>query len=609
MNVVFAAILGALLFAASQQTPARDSVRTHVIGTARVSGSVVTDERPPRPVRRAIVTISGSPLPVSRSTITDDGGHFEFRALPAGRFTVTAARRAFVTTGFGAKRAGRPGTPISVADGAHAQEVRITLPRGAVLTGVITDPNGAPVPSLPVSVFRVSPTYTTAGQDLTDDRGMYRVYGLPPGDYVVAAVPRPSGVGEMGVMSEKEVDAALRALEQRGSVSLTATRPGAAVAAGPESDSPRRAYSFAPFYYPGTAVAAEATKITVATGDERGGLDFTLGVVPTAAVAGVVTGADGQPARDVQLTILGSGPSLPLVIGVGTLNPIRTGPDGTFQFASVTPGSYRITGRRVPGSPAPQPGVLSAPTASTGRGPTTEWAVSEVTVNGDDIAGLSLTLQPGLRLTGRLTFEGTATLPSNLSSMQITLVPSPAPARSGGIAPVSVKPDGTFEITNLLPGAYSVGLTMPDSVAKTWWPRAAVARGRDVLDLPIDLAAIGDAPDIVFTLSDRRPSLSGTVAAANGEPVPDAFVIVFSADRIHWHAQSRRIRVERPATDGQYRIADLPPGDYFVTAVEDAEPDEWFERAFLERLVPGAVRVTIAEGEQKPLDVRRAPPR
>jgi hypothetical protein len=241
------------------QQPPRDVTRGTVTGTVSLSGAVVTGDGTAQPVRRAIVTISGPTLAVGRSTITDDEGRFAFDGMPAGRFSVTAARRAFLTSAFGATRPGGPGTPIQLGEGAHASNIVIAMPKGAVLTGAITDPAGAPVQSLSVKVYRLAPTYPIAGSAVTDDRGGYRVYGLPPGEYLVAAEPRPirPATGENGMMSEQEVDAALRALERRGTRSAPILpQPGAGPPPDPEPVSGGRAYTYAPFFYPGTAVAA-----------------------------------------------------------------------------------------------------------------------------------------------------------------------------------------------------------------------------------------------------------------------------------------------------------------------------------------------------------------
>jgi hypothetical protein len=79
---------------------------------------------------------------------------------------------------------------------------------------------------------------------------------------------------------------------------------------------------------------------------------------------------------------------------------------------------------------------------------------------------------------------------------------------------------------------------------------------------------------------------------------------MFSADPTAWYSQSRRIRSIPADTDGSYSIKTLLPGDYLVIAVDDVEPGEWFDPAFLQRLVPAATKITIAEGEKKVQNVR-----
>jgi Carboxypeptidase regulatory-like domain len=596
--ILFPILLAALLGTPSQQP--RDGARPAASGSSRISGVVVTDDRTPQPVRRAIVTIADAAAGVSRSTITDDSGRFAFDTLPAGRFGVTAARRAYLTSAFGAAYPGDAGTKVTLAEGASADDLRITLPKGAVLTGVITDMAGLPVPALAVTVYRETGTrYATAGDDVTDDRGIYRVYGLQPGEYTIGAAPRTTGTGDIGVRSEREVDALLSALERRGSATTVAPRPGeTADSATPAA--PQRTYSFAQVYYPGTAVAAEAARVTVVAGEVRSGLDFTLGAVPTATIAGTVVGSDGQPARDIQISMVPVGPPVTLLFGSGSTGPARTGQDGSFTRSSVTPGTYRILARRNPPAPALTGRFTSAPSA--GSGETTEWAMTEITVNGDDVQGLSLALRPGLRVTGRIVFEGTSEIPSNLSTVRVALTPATATARTVTVAPVAAKADGTVEITNLLPGSYSVGLALPPEIAEGWWPRSASSGGRDLLDLPLELVP-GATPDVVFTLTDRRQSLAGVVQDANGRPTTAATIVVFSMDRAHWRHGSRRVRTARPATDGTYEIADIPPGEYFVAAVPQARSDGW-QPAFLERLAAAAVPVAIGEGEQKTQDVR-----
>jgi hypothetical protein len=70
--------------------------------------------------------------------------------------------------------------------------------------------------------------------------------------------------------------------------------------------------------------------------------------------------------------------------------------------------------------------------------------------------------------------------------------------------------------------------------------------------------------------------------------------------------QSRRIRTARPATDGRFSFSNVPPGDYKIAPVVDAEPGSWFDPAFLQELDQSALRVSIAEGENKVQNVRLA---
>ena len=48
----------------------------------------------------------------------------------------------------------------------------------------------------------------------------------------------------------------------------------------------------------------------------------------------------------------------------------------------------------------------------------------------------------------------------------------------------------------------------------------------------------------------------------------------------------------------------LPPGEYLVAAIDDIEPNEWFDPALLQRLLPTAFKIAIAEGEDKVQDIR-----
>jgi hypothetical protein len=80
---------------------------------------------------------------------------------------------------------------------------------------------------------------------------------------------------------------------------------------------------------------------------------------------------------------------------------------------------------------------------------------------------------------------------------------------------------------------------------------------------------------------------------------------VFSTTPSHWRPQARRVHAPtRPGSDGRYRITGLPPGEYYLAAISDFDPNEYATPAFLEQVVPGAIKITIGEGEKKTQDVR-----
>src|SRR5207342_2324564 len=112
---------------------------------------------------------------------------------------------------------GRPGVTIAVAAGPPVN-IQVALPRGGVITGTIRDQLGDPAADVQVLIARAE-RLSTPGQMYienivsTDDRGVYRVYGLTPDDYIVAALPGRFMGGEMFAPSRDEVDAKLRRLE------------------------------------------------------------------------------------------------------------------------------------------------------------------------------------------------------------------------------------------------------------------------------------------------------------------------------------------------------------------------------------------------------------
>lgn len=263
-----------------------------------------------------------------------------------------------------------------------------------------------------------------------------------------------------------------------------------------------------------------------------------------------------------------------------------------FQFADVPPGAYTLAARAA--LPAP------AGTARSGVSAPILWASTEVSAEGQSLSGVSLMLQPGLSVTGSVRLDGASVVPADLSSARVSLAPMPGGQIAITAGAATVDATGQFTISGVSPGRYRVNATFTSAPA--WIYRSTSVGGEDAIDRPIEIR--GAVEGLIVTFTDRPAQVDGKVQTAAGTPSPDAVVILFSADPTAWYSQSRRIRSIPADTDGSYSIKTLLPGDYLVIAVDDVEPGEWFDPAFLQRLVPAATKITIAEGEKKVQNVR-----
>ncbi len=133
-------------------------------GTASIAGTVVSDAEPPRPIRRAAVTLNGEGFS-GRTAATDDAGRFVFTGLPAGRYTLGVSKRGWVGIAYGAKTTGRPGRAIQLAAGAR-MTAPLRMARAGVITGTVLDVNGNPLTSVTLRVMRYGFTPTTGERRL-----------------------------------------------------------------------------------------------------------------------------------------------------------------------------------------------------------------------------------------------------------------------------------------------------------------------------------------------------------------------------------------------------------------------------------------------------------
>src|SRR3954470_7285585 len=296
--------------------PPRDAVkRVEPTGTGRIRGRVVSADRG-TPIRRAMVTLitvtppppmRGDTVDVStaqrgalagrtgqpnapmmpRRATADADGQFEFAGLPAGAYRISQSpaqhHSQYLSMTYGATRPSsmywsEPGQSIELKDSESFDKVVISLPRGGIITGRVTDENAEPLARVQVYTLAFPPGQShgqrMGGGGTTDDLGLFRLWGLNTGDYVVVADARMNGY--------------------------------VAPKAPPETEEDRTGYVTT--YYPGTLDEGTAQRVRVKVGEEIQGIDIRVGQARLYHISGSVVDSKGRPvvAGNAQLMRVGS---------------------------------------------------------------------------------------------------------------------------------------------------------------------------------------------------------------------------------------------------------------------------------------------------------------
>ena len=262
------------------------------------------------------------------------------------------------------------------------------------------------------------------------------------------------------------------------------------------------------------------------------------------------------------------------------------GPDGRFVLAALPAGRYLFYGRAADG-----PGAAE-----------TLWTDTEVVVGDQDVSAVTLQFQPGATVSGRVTYQAATTATTPAAGLRVLLTPVPAIAGAAiPPAPVSPQADGRFTFTGVPPGRYRVAIAS----AGAWSLRSAILGGRDTLDELLVVPPGQPISDLALTVTDQPTEVSGTLVDASGRPAAGYVVIVFSSDRAHWTIAPRRSSgIVRIGSNGSYRVTGLPPGEYYLAALIDADAQDVSDPSFLDQLVPVSLTITLFEGERKQQDLR-----
>jgi hypothetical protein len=436
----------------------------------------------------------------------------------------------------------------------------VPLSKGGVVTGRIVDEVGEPVLEAVVRVIQQRwvggrKRAIPSGTAQTNDLGVYRVFGLPPGEYIVG-------------------------------VNAQAGRMPFAASASTE---------YAPVYYPGTSDLAMARTVTVTAAQDTL-VDLALTPTPVVRVAGMVIDGSGRPLTGGRVTAVPRMTDASLGYDAQRGGTIK--PDGTFAVSGLTPGTWVLSAQRGRGFD---------------EGGEREMARQEISVGDQAVEGVTLIMTRGGTLRGRMVFDGGP--PPDPSSFRIltrAVDESEGFELTGG--PGRVNPDGTFEVTGLVgrrvpmlvggsPQSLSIGTSQLG-----WAVKAVVFGDRDVQDTGIDFVP-GRVVNADIVMSRDFAELSGSVTTDRGVPVTDYSVLVFSEDREKWFLPSGRwLRTARSNQDGQFKASSLAPGRYLVVAAESFDPNATGDPDELERLRGLATEVTLADNEKKTVTLTLAAP-
>jgi hypothetical protein len=435
-------------------------------GKASIEGSVI-DAITHEPVKKATIMLNGQ---VGLSAVTDASGHFAFRQLPAGQYTIQATSEKYPFSQFSFEL--RQFLSISLAADEQKQDISVSLTPGASVRGRIVDEEGNPMSGCNVAAMQfrdmgMGRSLQQSSSSQIDEKGEYRISNLPSGKYYIQArcfktIPLP------------------HAFVRRASI----------------MDVPRLTY--APLFYPAAADPVSAAKVQASPGADISGVDFRM--VPARGVT--VRGHAGPSAdRNIQLSLTPKDPTLREFRTQGARVNSST---GEFQIQNVLPGSYDLV----------------ATATDEGR---SYFAKVSVEVGDVPLDPIDLTLAVAPTVSGTISIEGDTKVPMN--NMHVMLNPLEFRAMMVPPPQAEVQSDGTFLVNSVMPGRWRLNVNgMPGYVK-------SVQQGDQEVS-PWDLE-IGSSPSqlkilvgakyakVEATLSastEGAGQIGGILWAANGDP-------------------------------------------------------------------------------------------
>jgi protocatechuate 3,4-dioxygenase beta subunit len=528
-------------------------------GTSTVSGRVILRDEPMRGVtvtlREQRPMITPSDMVAAPRARTDANGMFRITGVAPGRYFVSAAAAAYVSSGGNSGFDQTNGRWLNVGDNEVIENIDIELKRGGVITGSVTDSSGRPLVEERVDLMRMDesgkPQYfylNNFDMGNTDDRGVYRIYGLPEGRYLVSAGHSPDGI-----------------------------------------QSPRPSQSRYPrIYHPDRTDQSQAKVIEVGEGFEATGIDIVLGdAKKTYAIYGrVVHGETGQPVSGVQLYF---SPISPDGRGVqswsGSGEP--TNAKGEFRLQGAVKGKYAVFAAR----------------GEQGNDFYSEPAHCDVIDS--DVHGVEIRIKQGGTLSGLVVIEGTndPAVSAKLTQFQFYFYSRSEGVNGPGPSPVKVGPDGSFVVRGLSPGKVSV------------WPYIRSYNSMNEFTLlrlehngapQPDGIPIGPGENITnarVVVIHSVLKIRGEVKVVNGT-LPGNLRLYVNARRTTEQMMGRNMQGGEVDQNGRFVIENLAPGEYELQVSTGfyrgaAQPDARISRA----IGQAKQKVVVSSNNQPPITI------
>jgi hypothetical protein len=483
-------------------------------------------------IQSQLASFSGRTPP---TTTTDREGRFAFRDIAPGFYTIRIQKEGF----FGKPEGGTFPPTAAIDVSVSAKEVKdasLSMTPGALIGGRIYGVDGQLLPNAIVWAMRV--TYpmgyaVLSGQvsKLADDRGEYRLFWVPPGDYYLTAeAPR------------------------------AAPTPGA----GPAGQGIKT-------FYPGVTDVTEARRITVKGGEEILGMDVGIRQARSFKVSGQVTSlippaaAQGAAvANAAVLVLLGRDATAPDdTKQVGTVPLVPT--TGKFEIANILPGTYNLFAR------------VPDPASQAAGGAPVAWGRAHLDVRDMDVPNVSITITSAVDVKGTVSAPG-GKLPS---SIRVQLMPDDTAAKipayqqvSGRSAPVDAA--GAFSVPAVPEGRFRVSAIagLPQDMYLADVRQSALS----VFDTGFDVNSGNSAP-LEIVLGAGAGTVTGVVVDGPTKVVPGATVVLVPETR----RRSNRALYASAISDssGRFTLRGVAPGDYKIFAWESIPTFAHVNAAFM----------------------------